>query len=77
MAKARISIPKPPIREIPNYDNEVSHSFKRSSGFIKYIPMTIQEEQNKVEYNLDRADVVMDCLYSNNIDMASETQTVW
>ena len=39
--------------------------------------MTIQEEQNKVEYNLDRADVVMDCLYSNNIDMASETQTVW
>lgn len=58
LAKARVSIPKPPIREIPNYDNEVSHSFKRSNGFIKYIPLTVKEEENKVEYNLDRADEV-------------------
>ena len=57
--KARISIPKPPIKEIPNYDNEVSHSFKRSNGFIKYIPLTVQEEKDKVEYNLDRADEVL------------------
>ena len=58
MNKARISIPKPPIRMIPNYDSEVSHTFKRSNGYIKYIPPTVEEEENKVEYNLDSHDEV-------------------
>lgn len=39
--------------------------------------MTIQEEQNKVEYNLDRADVVMDYTYINDVDMASKAQAIW
>lgn len=43
---------------IPNYDSEVSHTFKRSNGFIKYIPLTVEEEKNKVEYNLDYHDEV-------------------
>lgn len=43
---------------IPNYDSEVSHTFKRSNGYIKYIPPTVEEEKNKVEYNLDSHDEV-------------------
>lgn len=51
--KKVVSIPKPPIKEIPNYDTSVSHSFKRSNGFIKYIPLSVEEEENRIEYNLD------------------------
>lgn len=58
LTKARISIPKPPISTLPNYDSEVSHCFKRSNGFIKYIPLTVEEEENRVEYNLDYNDEV-------------------
>ena len=43
---------------IPNYDSEVSHTFKSSNGYIKYIPPTVEEEKNKVEYNLDSHDEV-------------------
>ena len=50
---------KPPISTLPNYDSEVSHCFKRSNGFIKYIPLTVEEEENRVEYNLDYNDEVV------------------
>ena len=76
MTKARISIPKPPISTLPNYDSEVSHCFKRSNGFIKYIPLTVEEEENRVEYNLDYNDDVASSRLPSCVAVAAATQAV-